>query len=260
MASPLPTDALIPFVPELVLVEAGSFMMGSLEGNPNEQPVHEVHISRNFFLSKYELTQSQYLEFCSEVRGVTWPQDLGWGHGPDTPQVVTWYEAVKLCNWLSGNEGLDPSYSGVGRNTVCDFDANGYRMPTEAEWEFAARGGVRSRGHIFAGSDYPDEVAWYFGNSGAQIQPIGQKQPNELGIYDMSGNGWEWCWDWFSEDYYAGSPLIDPRGPQSGEEKVRRGGSFMNNAPDVRTTFRSADLADARYQVAGLRVMRLANE
>lgn len=235
-------------------------MMGSLEGNPNEQPVHEVHVSCNFLLSKFELTQSQYLEFCSEVRGVTWPQDLGWGHGPDTPQVVTWYEAVKLCNWLSENEGLDPCYSGVGRNTICDFDANGYRMPTEAEWEFAARGGVRSRGHMFAGSDDPDEVAWYFGNSGAQIQPIGQKQPNELGIYDMSGNGWEWCWDWYGEDYYAESPLFDPRGPQSGEEKVRRGGSFMNNAPDVRTTFRSADLADARFQVAGLRVMRLAND
>jgi formylglycine-generating enzyme required for sulfatase activity len=256
--TPNPSVTPTPFIPDLALVEAGSFMMGSMEGRPDEQPAHEVHISRAFYMCKFELTQSQYLQFCSVVRGVRWPQDLGWGHGPSTPQVVTWYEAVKLCNWLSENEGLDLCYSGQGRNTACDFEANGYRMPTEAEWEFAARGGIRSQGFLYAGKDNPDYVAWYYGNSGAQIQNVGQKQPNELGMYDMSGNGWEWCWDWYGEDYYAESPPVDPRGPSSGTERIRRGGSFMNNAPDIRTTFRSADLADNRYQVAGLRVMRLA--
>ena len=253
-----PTNTATPFMPELALVEAGSFLMGSVDGNPNEQPVHEVRISRSFYMSKFELTEGQYLQFCSVVRGVTWPQDLGWGHGPSTATPVTWYDAAKLCNWLSMNEGLNSCYSGRGRSTSCDFDANGYRMPTEAEWEYAARGGARGQGFIFAGSDDPDDVAWHLGNSGAQIQSVGQKEPNELGLYDMSGNGWEWCWDLYGQEYYAESPAADPRGPSSGTERIRRGGSFMNNAQDIRTTFRSSDVADNRFQVAGLRVMRLA--
>ncbi|MBU1877381.1 MAG: SUMF1/EgtB/PvdO family nonheme iron enzyme, partial [Chloroflexi bacterium] len=228
-ATPIPSGASVTPVPvesitsDMVLVEPGSFQMGSTEGLEDQKPVHTVHITRPFYISKYEVTQEQYRRFCVDTPGAKRPQDLGWGNGPQHSLPVVWYDAVKFCNWLSEQEGLTPCYSGKGRFTECDFSANGYRLPTEAEWEYAARGGHLSQGFEYAGSDDVDRVAWYNGNSAAQIQPVGQKQPNELGLYDMSGNAWEWCGDWYSDTYYASSPASDPRGPLSGTERVRRG-------------------------------------
>jgi formylglycine-generating enzyme required for sulfatase activity len=229
----------------MVLVEAGSFEMGSIDGLPDEQPVHTVHITRPFYIAKYTVTFDEYDKFYYDNlgTGIRKPDDEGLGRG-NRPVEVTWCNAVAYCNWLSKKEGLTPCYSGKGKLVKCDFSADGYRLPTEAEWEYAARGGSKSLDYIYAGSDNPDDVAWYADNSGGQIHPVGQKQPNELGLYDMSGNIWEWCCDWYAEDYYASSPANDPEGPALGPDtslRVKRGGRADLNTDSIRVTYRSAE-------------------
>jgi sulfatase modifying factor 1 len=239
-----------PIVPEMVLVEAGSFQMGSANGYSDEQPVHTVHITRSFYIAKYAVTFEEYDRFCDDTIGIKKPDDSGRGRGNLPVINVTWYDAVAYCNWLSEKEGLTPCYSGKGKLTQCDFSANGYRLPTEAEWEYAARGGPKSQGYIYAGSDNPDDVAWYADNSGGQIHPVGQKKPNEMGLYDMSGNLFEWCWDWYAKDYYASSPASDPTGPPPPNtgypwehNRARRSGSWRESSDSIRTTCRSSDYA-----------------
>jgi sulfatase modifying factor 1 len=234
-----------PIAPETILVEAGSFEMGSADGLPDEQPVHTVHITKSFYIAKYAVTFEEYdwFYYDNPGTGIRKPDDEGLGRG-NRPVEVTWCDAVAYCNWLSEKEGLTSCYSGKGKVTQCDFSADGYRLPTEAEWEYAARGGPKSEGYIYAGSDNPDDVAWYADNSGGQIHPVGQKQPNELGLYDMSGNIWEWCWDWHAEDYYASSPASDPEGPALGPDtslRVKRGGRADLDADSIRATYRSAE-------------------
>lgn len=234
--------------PEMVLVEAGTFEMGST-ATPDEQPVHTVRISRPFDMAIYAVTFEEYDRFCKET-GKRKPVDRDGQRGKLPVIGVNWYDAVAYCNWLSEKEGLAPCYAGRSLNTKCDFSVGGYRLPTEAEWEYAARGGQKSQGYLYAGSNNPDEVAWYAGNSGDQLHPVGQKQPNELGLYDMSGNMYEWCWDWYRDDYYSSSPADDPTGPPPspeptprGPNKVRRSGSWRESAESVRVTFRSIDYA-----------------
>jgi len=244
-ATPKPDVQIVP--PEMVLVEAGTFQMGSTDGPDNEQPVHTVRITRSFYIAEYAVTFEEYDRFCEDTNRSK-PDDTGRARGQQPVIDVTWYDAAVYCNWLSEKEGLTPCYSGRGKATECDFSANGYRLPTEAEWEYAARGGQKSRGAIYAGSNDPDEVAWYAANSENQIHPVGQKAPNELGLYDMSGNLYEWCWDWYGADYYASSPTDDPKGPPPlpamtprGPERVRRSGSWREDAESIRITFRSFD-------------------
>ena len=257
-ATAVPTREIEPIVPEMVLVEAGSFQMGSTNGLPDEQPVHTVHITRPFCMSKYEVTFEQYDQFCADTVGMNRPQDNGWGRGDRPVIAVRWYDAVAYCNWLNEKEGLTPCYAGKGRLIQCDFSANGYRLPTEAEWEYAARGGHKSQGYEYAGSNYVDDVAWYAGNSGGRTHPVGQKQPNELGLYDMSGNVWEWCWDWYDKDYYASSLSSDPTGPSSGKsaelDRVKRGGAYGYDAEYIRIAYRSAD--DMSWPGGGFRLVR----
>ena len=126
---------------------------------------------------------------------------------------VSWYDAVDYCNWLSRKDGLLPAYSRGGNSIQCNFSANGYRLPTEAEWEYAATGGSSSRGYTYSGSNTIGNVAWYSGNSGLKPHPVGGKQANELGLYDMSGNVWEWCWDWYGD--YPSRSQTDPTGVSS---------------------------------------------
>jgi formylglycine-generating enzyme required for sulfatase activity len=231
----------------MVLVEAGSFQMGAMDGFSDEQPVRTVRIARPFYIGKYEVTFEEYDRFCEDT-GRTKPDDRDWGRGKQPIIHVDWYDVVAYCNWLSEQEGRTPCYRGKGKSTKCDFSADGYRLPTEAEWEYAARGGQKSQGYTYAGSNNPDEVAWYGENSAGQPQPVGQKQPNELGLYDMSGNLFEWCWDWYGQDYYASSPASDPQGPPAprtanpGElTRVRRGGSWNEKAESIRVSSRSFD-------------------
>jgi sulfatase modifying factor 1 len=242
MATPVPTlEEIEPIVPDMVLVEAGSFQMGSIDGLSDEQPVHTVHITRPFYIGKYEVTFEEYDRFCDDTMGINEPDDRGWGRGNLPVIGVDWYDAVAYCNWLSEKEGLTLCYSGKGKLIQCDFSANGYRLPTEAEWEYAARGGQKSQGYEYAGSDNVGDVAWYADNSGNQPHPVGQKQPNELVLYDMCGNGYEWCWDWYAEDYYASSPASDPTGPSSGTDRGRRSCHWNTDSDYLRVAYRSRD-------------------
>ena len=235
-------------VPEMVLVEAGEFEMGSIDGYDDEQPIHKVMISQSFYIGKYEVTFDEYDVYCVLTQIYNKPDDKGNGRGKRPVTGVDWNDAVEYCNWLSEVEGLSPCYSGKGKVTKCDFSANGYRLPTEAEWEFAARGGVKGQGYIYAGSNNPDEVAWYSDNGENGAQEVGHKAPNEIGLFDMSGNRFEWCWDWYVQEYYHQSVSVDPRGPSMPKVKspfdlvrVRRGGSWRENSKSVRTTTRSFD-------------------
>ena len=177
---------------------------------------------------------------------------------------MSWYDATAYCNWLSEQSGLSPCYILARESTECDFVASGYRLPTEAEWEYAARGGNRSLGYLYAGGNNPRAVAWYDANSTGYRQQIGQKQPNELGLYDMSGNLREWCWDWYERDYYSVSPTDDPTGPELSREhfadvnKVRRGGSFNSWEFELRPSHRTYVWPDRVGTTNGMRLVRTA--
>jgi len=248
----------------MVLVEAGSFMMGSNTGYPKERPVHLVTITRPFYMGVYMVTFSQYDDYCDRVSKSP-IDDRGWGRGNRPAIGLTWLDAVDYCTRLSEMEGLQACYSGVRRNTECDFTANGYRLPTEAEWEYAARGGIHSGGFKYPGSDDPLEVAWHAANSDGMTHPVGLLKPNELGIYDMSGNVAEWCWDWFADDFYARSPQDDPTGltrseipaDQFEQVKAKRGGFFNESAEYIYSTFRTAD--NYNYPGGGIRLVRTAS-
>ena len=258
-----PTESVNPAAPEMILIEPGSFEMGSTDGRVDEQPVHTVRIARPFLLGKYELTFDEYDRFCQET-GSPRAGDAGFGRGKVPVQNVDWYGAAAFCNWLSEKQGLTPCYSGKGKGTQCDFSADGYRLPTEAEWEYAARGGQAGQGGAFSGSSDPAEVGWYEANSGGRTHEVGEKAPNELGLYDMSGNVFEWCWDWYAADYYASSPVDDPLGPPPPSSlkpwellRSRRSGCWRENAKSIRTATRSYDTASYAGE-NGFRLARTA--
>jgi formylglycine-generating enzyme required for sulfatase activity len=231
----------------MVLVEWGSFQMGSESGDTNEKPVHKVSV-RSFLMSKYEINQWDWNLLMesnpSQFKGDTLPVEN-----------VTWYEAVEFCNMLSLQEGLTPAYKVTKKAVTCDFNANGYRLPTEAEWEYAAKGGNKDYLVFrYSGGDKLDEVAWHYGNSGNKTHPVGTKAPNSLGIYDMSGNVWEWCWDLFGS--YSSRDQADPKGPSRGATRVRRGGAWYFGGPFLRSSVRGDFLPGNRSSYLGFRVCR----
>jgi formylglycine-generating enzyme required for sulfatase activity len=231
----------------MVLVEGGTFQMGSTNGESNEKPVYTVTV-KSFYMGKYEVTQKEWTEVMgnnpSNFKGDTLPVEK-----------VSWYEAVEYCNRLSLKEGLTPAYRGSGDSIVCDFNATGYRLPTEAEWEYAAKGGNKSfLSYEYAGGNGVDRVAWYSGNSGSRTHPVGTKEPNDLGLYDMSGNVWEWCWDWYGS--YSSGSQTDPRGASSGTYRVLRGGSWHTDAARVRSAYRGRNAPSDRYYDLGFRLVR----
>jgi len=249
-----------------VLVESGSFTMGDTwgDGYDNEKPTHEVNLTYDFYIGKYETTFNEYDAFC-EATGKSSPDDENWGRGNRPVINVSWNDAIAYCNWLSEREGLPKAYDDDGRLLDATGKATdilervpGFRLPTEAEWEYAARGGNKSKGHKYAGSDDVDEVAWYSENSGIKTHEVRKKAPNELGIHDMSGNVWEWCSDWYEEDYYGYSSNVNPYNTEGDYERVMRGGSVGLNETFARVTHRDYLEPSSAGNAVGFRICRTA--
>lgn len=215
---------------ELEVIPAGHFMMGALErdgdADDDEKPRHRVEISRSFLMGKYPVTQALY----ESVMGDNPSRFKAFSRPVET---VSWFDAIRFCNALSEKEGIDCVYTIDGEDVSIDLSRNGYRLPTEAEWEYAARGGEEQ---LYAGSDNPDEVGWYRDNGGRETHPVGQKKANAFALYDMSGNVWEWCWDWYGE--YTAPGSTDPVGPSKGYSRALRGGSWGSSASSMRSAFR----------------------
>jgi formylglycine-generating enzyme required for sulfatase activity len=235
-------------IENMVLVEGGTFQMGDSRGDGygDERPVHYVTVS-GFYLGKYEVTQREWRTLMGN--------NPSYVKGDDLPvERVSWYDAVSYCNKLSVSKGLVPCYTIDGKRVTCDFTKNGFRLPTEAEWEYAARGGRFSGGFKFTGNSILDAVGWYDANSKKKTHPVGQKQGNELGLHDMSGNVWEWCWDWYGS--YTVGGQTDPLGATTGYKRVVRGGSWHSSEKLARVSYRSSfdtDYGSFQYD-GGLRV------
>jgi len=164
---------------------------------------------------------------------------------------ISWYDAVAFCNLASEAAGLTPAYSISGTTVTWDRTADGWRLPTEAEWEYAARGG---RDLIYAGSADLDQVAWTRENAGGRPHEVGEKAENDFDLHDMSGNVWEWVWDW--QGSYDASSTVDPTGPDSGERRILRGGAWDANDDAARVSFRGAMSPDTEVDTNGLRIVR----
>jgi len=273
----------------MVFIEGGEFLMGCTKEQrkncqEDEQPVHKVLVD-DFYMGKYEVTFAEYDAFCEATGRGKANDDEGRGNRPVIN--VSWYDAVEYCNWLSEQEGLelcykidkenkDPNnkneYDDVKWIVDCDFGKNGYRLPTEAEWEYAARGGSASEGNQWAGTgkegklflyaNYCDENCEFnwqdpLRNDGYQkTAPVGSFRPNELGLYDMSGNVWEWCWDWY--DLYVSKKGVsrDVFGATYGSNRVSRGGGWYSGAVYMRVSDRSYVYPSNRGFDRGFRLTR----
>jgi sulfatase modifying factor 1 len=237
----------------MVLIEGGTFTLGGM-----------TNVTLNdFTLCRFPVTQQLYEQVLGEN-----PSYFRVSERP--VERVNWYEAIVFCNMLSKITGLTPFYN-LDRerkdpNNKSPYDelkwtvsyspqANGYRLPTEADWKFAAQGGIYSRNSEYAGSQFLEEVGWYDGNSGGETHPIGQLLPNELGLYDMSGNVWEWCWDWHGDN--LGQPQYDPVGPIFGTDRLICGGSWSGDKIRCRIASRDHDLFPGyRGNDVGFRIAR----
>ncbi len=239
---------------EMVLIPGGWFIMGDKEGEVDEKPPHKVYIS-SFYMDKYPVTQEEYEKVMGE-------NPSKWIGKRKPVEQVTWFDAVRYCNARSKLEGLQPCYD--TKTWKCNFEANGYRLPTEAEWEYACRAGSTTK--YFFGND-PNKLkyfAWYKENSNGKTHPVGQKLPNRWGLYDMYGNVFEWCNDFYKRDYYKESPEKNPEGPETGKEKVVRGGSWNSTSEECRSSYRYkedpgyGDICIGAYNIYGFRCVRKA--
>ena len=238
------------FMLETVYVEGGSFQMGSTDSDADsdESPVHEVTV-RSFSMAKTEVTQGQWKAVMGDENNPS-----KWKGDSLPVESVTWYDAVAYCNALSAKEGLEKVYTINGTTVTADFDKNGWRLPTEAEWEYASRGGKESKGYKYSGSDTVGDVGWNRDNSGLRTHPVGEKAANELGLYDMSGNVSEWCWDWYGD--YSSVSQTDPTGLSSGSSRVLRGGSWFYYGRYLRSANRDFYTPSYSYDDLGFRPVR----
>lgn len=238
-------NALIP----MAYVKGGTFVMGSNTGARIARPSHTVKLD-SFYIGLTEVTQAQYLSVVG-----TNPSQFSKEKDYELLPVeqVNWFDAVNFCNLLSKKEGLEPVYTVKNTQVSADFSKNGYRLPTEAEWEYAARSAGVDQ-FRYAGSNDPSEVAWYSSNAIA-TNYVGKKNPNQIGLFDMSGNVWEWCWDWFAEGYYPGSET-NPVGPAAGDYRVMRGGSWYRGTDMLDLTLRNCSDPKTKYSSVGFRVVR----
>jgi len=234
---------------EVVRIPGGRFQMG--DSQETDAKPHPVTVSA-FFMDKILVTQEQYEKAMGE-------NPSRWKGGRNPVEQVRWSDAVKFCNKRSELEGLRPCYD--LKTWKCDFDGDGYRLPTEAEWEYACRAGTSTA--YFFGDDPAKlgDYGWFDKNSGGHPRPVGQKQPNAWGLFDMCGNLWEWCNDFYGVDYYNASPVADPKGPDAGSTKVVRGGAWRFSAERCRAGYRyneNPGYADVcfGYDIYGFRCVR----
>ncbi len=217
---------------ELKLLPAGTFMMGSNFGGANEQPVHKVTLSQNFYIGVHEVTQEQWIKVMGKN-----PSKF---KGPrNAVEQVSWTDAVEFCLKLSAL----PEERAAGRF---------YQLPTEAQWEYACRAGATTEYSFGDDESELCDYAWYKGNSGSKTHPVGQKKPSAWGLYDMHGNVWEWCQDW--HDAYPSRAVTDPTGAASGSLRVLRGGCWDNAAEDRRSAYRGTGAPSGRGGSNGFRV------
>lgn len=258
-----------------VFVQGGTFLMGARNHDSqwaytDEYPQHSVQLN-SFYMCKYEVTQGEY----QTVVGYNPAQNYGVGDNLPV-YYVRWTDTIEFCNRLSIMKGLTPCYS-VNNDTnpdnwgsfqhndvQCDWNANGFRLPTEAEWEYAARSGEIDDDFLYSGSNNIDEIAWY-GDFYGEAHPVGSKMPNSLGIYDMSGNVYERLWDRYGYgDYYQycsnQGTVTNPTGPQTGEERVKRGGSWYYYDHYCRVADRGNSIPYGSYIDQGFRIVRNAED
>jgi formylglycine-generating enzyme required for sulfatase activity len=223
---------------EMVLIPAGEFMMGSPDGEGAgfERPQHEVSID-SFYMGKHEVTFEQYDLFC-EKTGRSKANDRGWGRGKRPVINVSWHDAVAFCDWLS------------------ELSGDWYRLPTEAEWEYACRAGTTTKYNFGDGARNLGQYAWFSGNAGRRTHPVGALKVNAWGLHDMHGNVWEYCSDWYDESYYGGAPSSNPTGPANGQDRVRRGGSWGSDPGQLRAATRNYSSPDVAMGFTGFRYAR----
>lgn len=231
----------------MVFIESNSLGLGRLKDNLN----HNVSLS-SFYMARYEVTQAEWNLYMKPANCSTFGDNL-------PVDNVSWYDIAIYCNGRSEAEGLTPAYKirGVGASRVvtCNFKANGYRLPTEAEWELAAKA---DQLYNYSGSEDPDEISWNRDNSGGKIHTHGTKKPNDYGLYDMTGNVSEWVWDWYDSNYIRSLPtFINPTGPDTGTYKVIRGGSVLNGeGRNLNILWREKGDPNRGYQYVGFRLVR----
>ncbi len=236
---------------KLALIPAGEFLMGSPDDEAtrgSDEQQHRVRITRPFYLGVYEVTQEEYQKVMRTnpswfSRGGTGKDDVS---GVDTSRFpvehVSWEDAVEFCRRLSAQDGRE------------------YRLPTEAEWEYACRAGTTTEYYTGSGEHALEDAGWYgaystpVGNSQKRTNRVGQKRPNAFGLYDMHGNVWEWCSDWYDTSYYAKSPANDPQGPSTGSYRVLRGGGWFYHAVGCRSAVRDGYVPSLRLSYLGFRV------
>ena len=236
---------------EMVLVPAGEFVMGDDRAESDEKPARSVRVGA-FYMDITEVTQKSYKALMGRN-----PSKFV---GPDRPvERVSWFAASQYCNRRSLKEGLKPCYD--AKALACDFAADGYRLPTEAEWEYACRAGTTGRYSFGDAQDKLAAFAWFKANADKATHPVRRKSPNPWGLYDMHGNVAEWCNDFYAEGYPSKEAAADPHGPALGEERVLRGGSWSSSAEACRSSARAGEtpgLADVcfGYEAYGFRCVR----
>ncbi|MCL1864430.1 MAG: formylglycine-generating enzyme family protein [Spirochaetes bacterium] len=270
----MPVMPVMPEIPAMVWIKPGTFKMGSPDTEPNRysnETQHSVKLTKGFYMSKYQVTQNEYTavmgsnpsSFSSTPDGVE-------VQGKRPVEAVSWYDAIVFCNKLSMSEGLSPVYSINGSTNPADWGAiptsdnatwngvimvsgaNGYRLPTEAEWEYACRAGTTTAYNTGAALD--GNAAWYSANSNSKTHEVGKKNANAWGLYDMHGNVWEWCWDRY--DDFTSVSTQDPVGASSGSYRVLRGGGWGDSAGHLRSAFRSGGNPSFRFYDVGFRLVR----